>query len=171
VKEDLGLLLYEGQVRAARETMDVWRTKPRDPMEAASIQGLVPPILQLAEFPGQAAGIVLRRLEVEEMESIHAAGARLRGIFDSTLRLLEEVDEMVRAEQARGHTITGAEKLHRALAALRSQRDAVMQNWPWDDRPWPSFAAAITEASREALARKQVLTLQEFASELGRSLD
>jgi hypothetical protein len=71
----------------------------------------------------------------------------------------------------RGYAIKGAERLRAALLALRRQRDAVMQNWPWDDRPWPRFDPAITAASGAALARKEILTLQEFASELGRSVD
>jgi len=145
--------------------------KHHNAIKAAAVEGLVPLILELAEFPGRAVALVLRRLEAEKVESLQAAGTRLRDIFDSTLRLLEGIGEQVQVQQESGYEINGADRLRAALAALRNQREALMQNWPWDDRPWPRFDPAVTAASRAALARGEILTLQEFARELGRALD
>jgi hypothetical protein len=40
-----------------------------------------------------------------------------------------------------------------------------------DNRPWPKFDPAVTAKSRAAIDQGKVLTLEEFARELGRSAD
>lgn len=168
--EDLGLMLYEGQVRAARDTLESYLLRHHEAMKATAVEALLPQIIELADFPGRALALVSQRLEDDE-ENPQTAGPRLLSIFDTTIRVLEGAAELVREQQQRGFEIQGAGQLRDAVQKLQSLREQVARGWPADDRPWPAFSPALTVASRAALARGEALTYEEFARELGRPAD
>lgn len=96
-----------------------------------------------------------------------ALGRELGRTFDEHIRSLVGFRDGVVRPAARHTTIARAAELDAEIAAVEALKTAVVGDWPWSDRPVPPFDPATRARSRAAIARGDVVALEDLIRQLG----
>lgn len=151
---DLLFHLQSGKVRNLEETVEVWQMAHAEALRALDAADLVRECLTFS--PGLQ--VVWERAWQDatagHIRDYQDVGLSLRGLFERTLNVLNRVQWWARnVARETGHPVEGLERLDQDIQGFQRQRDRIVENWPWEDRPWPPLNREMVAESRASSAR------------------
>jgi hypothetical protein len=103
---------------------------------------------------------------VVEAQEVQEIGAHLRELFSRWNALLASMRQDALDLAARGHDLTSAPLLERALEKVCRLQDMLEKNWPWADRPWLPLDPNKIQESRAAITRGDGKDIEDLMREL-----